>query len=330
LYLKDCFSDTLSEGLKSAMNTRSLATNAIGRRSLLTGGMSLIAARTLHSGVPSFKLAMCNETFEGRSFADTCKSIRKAGYTGVEVAPFTLSDDPNRIPRDKRREYASIIKSEGLTYAGLHWLLLAPKGLHVTSRDQALRIRSWEHLRQLIDLSADLGPGGVMVFGSPQQRGVTAGLRREEAVKHFVDGLSSVAPHAAERDVLILVETFAGRADDIATTMAEAAAMVRQIGSPAIQTMFDTGNTAKEQESAATLVDRYFAMIHHIHIRGTNSGSYDYKPVLGVLQRRGYKKWISLEAFNVRPEDADGIAHDTFELIQMEIAGLTGAKAPAH
>jgi hypothetical protein len=34
--------------------------------------------------------------------------------------------------------------------------------------------------------------------------------------------------------------------------------------------MFDTGNTVKQ--SPATLVDRHFDIIHHVHIRGTNSG----------------------------------------------------------
>src|SRR5512133_3976583 len=37
-----------------------------------------------------FRQATCNEAFDKSPFADTCKIIRKAGYTGIEIAPFTL------------------------------------------------------------------------------------------------------------------------------------------------------------------------------------------------------------------------------------------------
>ena len=77
---------------------------------------------------------------------------------------------PARSRAAQRAEYRDIIRSEGLTFAGLHWLMVSPKGLHVTGPDAALRRRSWDHIRALIDLCADLGPDGVMVFGSPNQR----------------------------------------------------------------------------------------------------------------------------------------------------------------
>ena len=79
-----------------------------------------------------FKHSMANETFEGWTLGDTCKAIRKAGYTGIEIAPFTFADDPPQIPAGKRREYASVMSSEGLKYVAMHHLLMAPKGLHIT------------------------------------------------------------------------------------------------------------------------------------------------------------------------------------------------------
>ncbi len=57
-----------------------------------------------------------------------------------------------------------------------------------------------------MDLYADLGPSGVMVFGSPKQRGTTPGTTREEAKQRWMDGLARVAPHAEERGATILVE----------------------------------------------------------------------------------------------------------------------------
>src|ERR1700733_10658144 len=143
-----------------------------------------------------FRHSTCNEAFEKWPFADACKAIRRIGYSGIEIAPFTLADRPEHITAAQRREYRDIMQSEGLQFVGLHWLMVSPPGLHVTTPDAELRGRSWQHIRSLIDLCADLGPGGILVFGSPKQRGTTGGLSRAAATRNFVDGFASVAPQA--------------------------------------------------------------------------------------------------------------------------------------
>jgi sugar phosphate isomerase/epimerase len=113
------------------------------------------------------KHAMCNEAFESTPFVEQCRTLKNAGYEGIEIAPFTLAPDPLDITPEQRREYARTIPGEGLQFVGLHWLMVSPKGLHVTTPEKGLRDRSWGHIRNLIDLCADLGDNGVMVFGSP-------------------------------------------------------------------------------------------------------------------------------------------------------------------
>jgi sugar phosphate isomerase/epimerase len=273
-----------------------------------------------------FRHAMCNEAFEGRSFAATCEAIRRAGYTGVEIAPFTLAAEAAGISPARRREYRDVITSHGLRFAGLHWLMAAPKGLHVTAPDAELRRRSWEHIRALIDLCAELGDGGVMIFGSPKQRCATGGLTPAEAVRHFVEGLESVAPHACERGVTVAVEALSKDQCDVVQSLSEAVAVVREIGSPAIQTMFDVHNAIDEIEPPAALVDRYFEHIRHVHVneldgRHCGAGDYDYKPLFEVLRRREYEGWISLEAFDFTP-GADELAGESLRHLEREIAKL--------
>jgi D-psicose/D-tagatose/L-ribulose 3-epimerase len=274
----------------------------------------------------TFRHAMCNEAFEKRPFAEACRTIRAAGYSGIEIAPFTLADTPVRIGPEARREYRDIMESEGLTFAGLHWLMVSPKGLHVTTPDAGLRARSWEHIRQLIDVCADLGPGGVMVFGSPKQRGTTGGLTPAEASRNYVEGLASVAPHAAARGVTILVEALPADQCDVIQSLAEAAAVVHEIASPAVQTMFDVHNAVDEEEPHDVLIDRYFDIIRHVHVneidgRHCGAGTYDFKPVLAELIRRGYGGWISLEAFDFTP-GAERIANESLRHLESQIAQL--------
>ncbi|MGA9624829.1 MAG: sugar phosphate isomerase/epimerase family protein, partial [Bryobacteraceae bacterium] len=240
-----------------------------------------------------FRHSMCNEAFEGWPFTAACQAIRKAGYTGIEIAPFTLAEKPADIGAAQRREYRDIIRSEGLTFVGLHWLMVSPKGLHVSGPDAALRQRSWEHIRNLMDLCADLGANGVMVFGSPQQRSTTGGLSRAEATRNFIDGLTGVAPHAAERQVTVLVEALPANQADVVQTLEEAVGIVREIGSPYIQTMFDVHNAIDESLPHGALVERWFDYIRHVHVteldgRHCGAGDYDYKPVLEALRRRNY------------------------------------------
>jgi sugar phosphate isomerase/epimerase len=253
-----------------------------------------------------FRHSICNEAFEKWPFADACQAIRKIGYTGIEIAPFTLAERPSDISPAQRAEYRNMMSDAGLTFVGLHWLMVSPKGLHVTTPDADLRRRSWDHIRDLIDLCADLGPDGVMIFGSPKQRSTTGGLTHGEATRNFVDGLAGVAPHAVDRGVTVLIEALPANQADIVLTLAEAVDLVRQIDSPGVRTMFDVHNAVDEIEPHAALIDRYFDYIRHVHVneidgRHCGAAGYDFAPVLDMLGRRGYGGWISLEAFDFTP-----------------------------
>src|SRR5579872_1096537 len=274
----------------------------------------------------NFHQAICNEAFEKFDFADACRAIRKAGYEGIEIAPFTLAEDPATIPASNRREYRSIIESEGLRFVGLHWLMVSPKGLHVTTPDKPLRDRSWQHIRNLVDLCADLGSQGVMVFGSPHQRSTTGGLSREQATRHYVEGLAAVAPHAAGRGVAILVEALPKGQCDVVQTLDEAASIVREIGSPGVRTMFDTHNAVDEIEPHDVLLDRHYDLIRHVHVnemdgRHCGAGPYGFKRVLAVLRRRNYPGWVSLEAFDFTP-GAEKLANESLRYLESEIDKL--------
>ena len=263
------------------------------------------------------KHAMCNEAFESTPFVEQCRTLKRAGYQGIEIAPFTLAPDPLDITPEQRRIVRKTIVDEGLEFVGLHWLMVSPKGLHVTTPDKGLRDRSWGHIRNLIDLCADLGDNGVMVFGSPQQRSTTGGLTREEATRNYIAGLAEVAPHAEEKGVTVLVEALPAAQSDVVQTLEEAVAIVREINSPGVRTMFDTHNAVDETEAHAVLVERYFEYLRHVHVneidgRYPGTADYDFATILGTLLRLNYQHWVSLEVFDFKP-DAARIAQESLE-----------------
>jgi sugar phosphate isomerase/epimerase len=264
------------------------------------------------------KHAMCNEAFESTPFVEQCRTLKSAGYQGIEIAPFTLAPDPVDITPEQRRDYRRIIADEGLKFVGLHWLMVSPKGLHVTTPDKSLRDRSWGHIRNLIALCGDLGDHGVMVFGSPQQRSTTGGLTRAEATRNYIEGLAAVAPQAEERGVTVLVEALPVGQSDVVQSLAEAVSIVQEINSPGVRTMFDTHNAVDETEPHPVLVERYFEFIRHVHVneldgRHPGTAEYDFGALFATLLRLGYQHWVSLEAFDFKPGGAriaqESIAH---------------------
>ncbi len=272
-----------------------------------------------------YRFAICNELFQKVPLSETCARARALGYEGLEIAPFTLAENPTSISAEKRTEICQTIADADLQFVGLHWLLVSPEGLHCTTRDEAVRRRTWDHVHHLIDLCADLSGcssehSGVLVFGSPKQRSTVDGMTPREATDVFTHELAHTAPHAESRGVTILVEALPANQSDVVNCLGDAVAIVKQIGSPAIQTMFDTHNAVDEKDSHASLVRRYFQYIRHVHVneldgREPGMGDYDFAALLSALSELNYSGWVSLEAFDLS-RDAEEVARRAMAALQ--------------
>jgi sugar phosphate isomerase/epimerase len=271
---------------------------------------------------PPFRFSLCNEVFEKTPFDRACAAIRQIGYNGIEIAPFTLAESPEEINAEQRRGYKRLMADAGLSFVGLHWLMVSPAGLHVTTPDTSLRARSWDHIRKLIDLCADLGDNGVMVFGSPKQRNAVDGMPPAEATQVFASELAKVAPHAEDRGVRILVEALPKSQSNVINTLGEAVAIVEQIGSPAVRTMFDTHNAVDETIPHTELIRGFFPYIAHIHVnemdgREPGTGDYDFSQLIKTLADLEYRDWVSLEVFDFA-RGAEAIARGALEHLRSQ------------
>jgi sugar phosphate isomerase/epimerase len=280
---------------------------------------------------PAYRFALCNELFQKKPLAEVCREVSRLGYQGFEIAPFTLAEDPAAISPSQRSEVRRTMEGEGLEFVGLHWLLAAPPWLQVSTNDAALRTRSWHYVKRLIDLCADLVTHGsrqnpVVVFGSPKQRSSAAGSSAAEAREFFIEGMAGVAPHAESRRVTLLVEALSPMQTDVITSLADAVSVVRQISSPAVQTMFDVHNAIAETEPHTLLLERYFPHIRHVHVnemdgREPGMGDYDFLNLLRKLSEMNYEGWVSLEAFDFSRDPRDVAARALETLKNAQSAG---------
>ena len=316
------------EFIKASLGTVSVA--ALGSLGIHCGGQQQPQKAEAEVQWQGFKFAMCNECMMDLPWAEQCKIISDAGYTGVEIAAFTLvQESVNELSPENRRELVQVMDDHGLENIGLHWLLAPPpEGLHFTTPDQAVRAATVQYLADLVDFCADTN-GKVMIFGSPNQRN-TVGISVEEAKKNFADGLAQVADHAQDRDVKILVETLDSSQTDVVNTMAESLEIVNTVNHPAIGTMFDYHNTLDETDSLEKLVRDYFDHIDHIQIQeidgrhlGTGDARVTFVDSFKALRELNYDKWISLEIFDFAP-GGKVIAEESMEVLKaLEAAAIS-------
>jgi D-psicose/D-tagatose/L-ribulose 3-epimerase len=278
------------------------------------------------------RFALCNEVLQPLPFPQQCKLAADLGYDGLEVAPFTLADDPTALTDAEIAGYRRTAEDHGLQIFGLHWLLVAPAGLSIVSPDAALRQRTKEVMVRLVEICAALG-GSYLVHGSPKQRSVPAGSSHEEALERARECLSGAAAAAARCGVTYCLEPLARRETDLFNTVEECATLVEEVGAPALRTMVDcsaAGQTEKlpVHEVMAQWMPR--GVIGHVQVndpnrRGPGQGALDFGPVLRVLrdmETQGHFPGIlGVEPFEYVP-DGPGCAAHSIGFLRGVLQGL--------
>ena len=253
-------------------------------------------------------ISLCNEGICELDFARQCAFARQAGYDGLEVAPFTLSQEPHRLSAARRAEVRRAAADAGIAITGLHYLLLAPEGLSITTADAATRARTVDVMRGLCELAADLG-GTVLVHGSPSQR--TLDPRQEaDGRKRGAESFAAVADAAEKAGVTYCIEPLARQDTQVLNTVGGAAGSVRALGRPPRKTMTDCSAAARtEAEGIPAAIKRWLptGLIAHVHLndpnrRGPGEGSLKFAPILAALKAAGYAGNAAIEPFVYEPD----------------------------
>ncbi len=228
--------------------------------------------------MPGFKYAICNEVFGDWPFEKAFAFAAKCGYTGVEIAPFTMAGEkgtgpisrngptnlrsvpgasqkldlsPFPISAARRAEVRQQAKQAGLEVVGLHWLLAKTEGFHVTSPDATVRRKTAAYLGELARLCGDLG-GRIMVLGSPQQRNLAPGMTKQQGMKYAAEVLHAAAPTLEKTGVVIAIEPLATVETNFLTTAAEGMELVNLVDSPTCRLHLDCKAMSAEKWEKGT------------------------------------------------------------------------------
>lgn len=253
-------------------------------------------------------ISLCNEVIAGVPFAAQCDLAARFGYDGLELAPFTLSNEPHLLPPGERHSLRKAASDAGLAITGLHYLLRAPAGLSITSADKDVRETTLTVMRGLCGLAADIG-ANILVHGSPDQRRLEPG-DEQGCWQRGVDAFAAVAGAAEKAGVIYCIEPLSRDQTPFVNTVAEAADIVRAIDNPALRTMIDCSSAGlAESESVPGLIRRWIptGLIAHVHFndpnrQGPGDGEVDFAPILTALRETGYSADASIEPFIYKPD----------------------------
>ena len=255
------------------------------------------------------KFALCNEVLASLPFAEQCRAAAALGYMGLEVAPYTLCDDPAAMTDGEAHDLARIAADHGLVVTGLHWLLVKPADLSITSPDTTVHARTIAFMRRLTELCAAMG-GTYLVHGSPKQRLIADGQTRDDALERATVAFAAAGEAARAAGVTYCIEPLSPDQTSLINTVGEAVAIVQAVSNPHLRTMIDTSSAGlAEAEPVADLIRRWMptGLIAHVQVndpnrRGPGQGEMQFAPILRALRDTGYAGVVAAEPFDYVPD----------------------------
>lgn len=252
------------------------------------------------------KFGICNELFENWDFADVCKSAKAIGYDGLEIAPFTLAPLITDVSSTRRSELKKIMADNGLECIGLHWLLAKTEGFYLTTPDAAVRQKTLDYLKELVQCTHDLG-GSIMVFGSPKQRDLLPGVSQEQALDFSEEVFSGLTESLANAGVTFCLEPLAPSETNFLNTIDQANELIDRVNHPNFKLHLDVKAQSSETgTSVPELWLKHGSKARHAHaqdinLKGPGMGSVDFGPIVRSLKESGYPGYLSVEVFDFTP-----------------------------
>lgn len=246
--------------------------------------------------------AICNEIFQGWKIEEAMQFAAKTGYTGIEIAPFTIAKYVTDVGKQERKRIRHAAEDADITITGIHWVLAHTEGLFLTHNDAAVRDRSSKYFVDLVEFCSDIG-GNIIVVGSPKQRNIPLGATAAQAWDWAKETLTAAVGRALQLGVTICLEPLSPQETNFINTAEEAVRFVKQYHSASLKIILDVKAMSSEQKPIPQIIQEswpHFAYFHanDKNLKGPGFGEVDFKPIAAALIETGYNGWVSVEVFN--------------------------------
>lgn len=226
----------------------------------------------------------------------TIEKLKKAGYDGVELPIFDVSNPAHFAAIGK------VLKDNGLECTAV--TVLPDEAHNAISPVAANRQGAIDHLKRVIECCHN---AGVQTLCGPYYQVLgqfTGAFPTETELNHAAEVHHAIAPVAQAAGVKCAIEALNRFESHLLNTMEQAASYVKRVDHPNFGTMYDTFHANIEEKSPIAAIDTVFASgkLNHVHIsendRGTpGRGHINLTEQIQHLKKIGYNGWMTIEAF---------------------------------
>jgi D-psicose/D-tagatose/L-ribulose 3-epimerase len=231
----------------------------------------------------------------GEDVAPLLRSIREAGYDGVEIPIFQPDVEGSR-------RLARLVSEAGLECTVLTVRTEADDPI---SPDAAVRKRGVELTKQVLDccevLGAELLSGPFhSALGYFSGKSATAEQR-----KYGVEAMREVAEYARTKNIPLAIEYLNRFECYFLNSAADMVSFIDEVNHPACKMMYDTFHAHIEEKSVADAIATAGDRLVHVHVsendRSTPGvGQIAWEETFDALAKVRYEGWLMIEAFGTR------------------------------
>ncbi|MBN1351222.1 sugar phosphate isomerase/epimerase [candidate division KSB1 bacterium] len=234
------------------------------------------------------------------SFIEMLDVARKYGYDGVE--PRISAKHKHGIEFDSSDAFRNLCKQQAQESA----IQICCIATSCRYADPATKDANIRETHQAIDLAGDVGVPRIRVFGGP----IPDGISREHAIDSVAASLRAVAEHAAERGVVVCMETHDHWCDP-----AHVASVMQKVNHQAIAVNWDIMHPVRTAK--VTMEDAFKTLkkwIKHVHfhdgvseddgkglLRPIGLGIIDHRRAVKLLKKMNYQDFLSGEWIDWEP-----------------------------
>jgi sugar phosphate isomerase/epimerase len=262
------------------------------------------------------KLSICNEVFSGMDITEVLLYVKRFGYNGIEIAPFTMGSNVEKISSDRRREIRKKAVENSIEIVGTHWVLVCDKNVNLFNELGEVRKEALKYLITVVEFTSEIG-GRIVVFGSPKQRSIPSKEVFKKAWDSAVSAFREIGDSAKEKMVVFCIEPLSKDQTNFINNVSEAIKFIKDVDHENIRLILDVRSMCDEKRSFRDIIKEGKTYLEHFHANDCNgyipgSGSANYKEIVQSLIEIEYSGYLSVEVFDYQP-NAETIAVKSLE-----------------
>lgn len=247
---------------------------------------------------PELKIEESVTAYQG-DMKDAFSKLRMFGYDGAELMVL----DPDHFDRKQverfSREYGIEIPvvCTGEVYGQARLSFMDP--------DESIRNEAIRRTKKIIDFASSFG--AQVNIGRLRGR-LFSDVPQEQSFGWMYTAFEDVTDYAAARGVSMIIEPVAQIYCNNVNSTQDGIEVVRRVGRGNFRLMADLFHMNLEDKSMEESFREATSYLTHIHVCDSNRlapgrGNFDFKRIIEIIKKIGYKGYISAEVFQLPAQD---------------------------